>query len=143
MQWCNFCRIAYLPPVEALYEPELPQGFVAVEMLAVQVGDDLGQRFTVARRGHGDALEMVLVAEILVLYPVGQVQAHGHLVQFPAKVRHVADALNHLFPEVVETEAGTGAGIQDNQSRPCGGRQCPSHPPRTGYLPYPTASPQP
>ncbi len=84
-------------------------------MTAVQVGDQLGQRFTVTRRGHGDALEMVFVAEIFVLYPVGQIQAHWHFVQFPAKVRHFADTLDHFFPEVVKTEAGAGAGVQDNQ----------------------------
>ena len=113
----KFLQNGVLAARQALDKPKLPQWLAAIEMSAVQVGHYLGQGLAVTGRGHCNALEMILVAEVLVVYPVGQVQAQWNLVQLPAKVRDSADPLDDLFLEVVKAEFGAGAGIQHHQTR--------------------------
>ena len=96
-------------------EPDFPERPGPVEPAAVQEGGKLGQGLHVARRGHGDAVDVPVDAVLLVFDPVRHIEPERDFPELPAELRDVTKALVDECLEFPEAEIGRLVGTQDHQ----------------------------
>ncbi len=107
-----------VPALEALDDVELPQRPAAVERAGHDAGHRLGQLLERPRRSHGVVPDVEVDVEVVVLHPVGEIQAERHLDQAAAERRQLVHPLqDDLLGDLQAGAAGRGAGVVDVQRR--------------------------
>ena len=101
--------------LQTLDEPDFPQRLRPVEPATVQEGGKFGEGLHVARRRHGDAVDVPVDAVLLVLDPVRHIEPERDFPELPAELRDVTKALLDECLEFPETEIGRFVGTQDHQ----------------------------
>ena len=94
----------HLTAGDAVDVPHLPQRPATVELVAHQHPEQVTDLAASARRRHGDAPEVLVDVEVLVLDPHRPIEVERDLLQLPAELRHPREPLEQRPAHLLEAE---------------------------------------
>ena len=107
-----------LAVLEALDDPHLPQGPVAVELAADDVGREIAQLAHAAGRGEGGPPQVVVDVELRIVDPHGVAEAQRHLDEAALEDGGQGDAVVDQLADAAEGVAtGHRRGVEDRCDR--------------------------
>ena len=107
-----------VPPGQSFDQPHLPERAVAVELVAVDVGGELGQFVHPAGRGERGSAQVVVDVEVRVVDPDRMTEAEGDLDQPAVEHRGEGDALGDQRAQPAEgVPAPDRGGVEDRGHR--------------------------
>jgi hypothetical protein len=77
----HFREHSHAPILEALDEPDLPQGAARLELLGQQIADQRTELAGATRGRDADGTDLAVEIEVQVVHPSGTVESKGNLDQ--------------------------------------------------------------